>query len=304
MTSNQFPAHNRKESSQCRRKRGPMSPELVLGTAQFETSYGVVRESIGAFDACQILELATSLGITSLDTAPGYGNAQAIIGDCSWQGAIHTKIAGDQNVHHSLTDSLLDLRRHRVEVAYFHDPNVLQRDESFFEQTHRTIVPELTEHLGVSVYTSDEFDTALGNSFIDVIQAPINVVDRRITDEQLEQAVLTGKLVFARSIFLQGTLLRDSSSLPDFLSTLAPTIDRLDAISSDTGVNRMEIMMQSVLVRPGISGVVVGAEAPAQLVDIAAAFKASPLPEAARSVVESLRVDDVGILDPRIWPKK
>lgn len=281
-----------------------MGAELVLGTAQFETSYGITRKTTGEFDACQLLELATSLGVTSLDTAPGYGSAQEIIGSCSWQGAIHTKIPGNENPHHSLKDSLLELKRDRVQVAYFHDPDVLQRDESFFQQVHGTAVPEHTKHLGVSVYTPEEFDSALANPFITVIQAPINAVDRRITDEQLKEAASIRKRVYARSIFLQGILLQDSSGLPHFLSSLAPIIDQLGTITSDTGINRMEILMQSVLARPGISGVVVGAEAPAQLVDIAAAFNASPLPEAARSVVESLRVDDVGILDPRTWPKK
>ena len=281
-----------------------MGAELVLGTAQFETSYGITRRTTGEFDACQLLELATSLGVTSLDTAPGYGNAQEIIGSCGWQGAIHTKIPGNENTHHSLKNSLLKLKRHRVEVAYFHDPSVLHRDESFFRQVHGTGVPEQTEHLGVSVYTPDEFDSALANPFISVIQAPINAIDHRITDQQLEKAALTGKRVYARSIFLQGTLLQDSSALPHFLSGLTPTIDRLGIITSDTGINRMEILMQSVLARPRISGVVVGAEAPAQLVDIAAAFNAPPLNEDARTAIESLRVDDISILDPRMWPKK
>ena len=280
-----------------------MSAELVLGTAQFETSYGITRKTTGEFDACQLFELATRLGITSLDTAPGYGNAQEIIGSCGWQGAIHSKIPGNENPHHSLKDSLLTLKRHRVEVAYFHDPDVLQRDEIFFREAHESLVPEQTEHLGVSVYTPEEFDSALANPFISVIQAPINAIDHRITDEQLKEAASIGKRVYARSIFLQGILLQDSSALPHFLPSLSPTIDQLGTVTSDTGINRMEILMQSALARPGITGVVVGVETPAQLVEIAAAFNAPPLTGDARTAVESLRVDDISILDPRRWTR-
>ena len=283
--------------------RAQMGAELVLGTAQFETSYGIMRKTTREFDACQLLELATSLGVTSLDTAPGYGNAQEMIGSCGWKGAIHTKIPGNENAHHSLKDSLLKLKRHRVQVAYFHDPDVLNRDEIFFREAHESLIPEQTEHLGVSVYTPDEFNSALTNPFISVLQAPINAIDHRITDDQLKQAASMGKRVYARSILLQGMLLQVSSALPYFLSGLAPTIDRLGAITSDMRINRMEILMQSVLTRPGISGVIVGAEAPAQLVDIVAAFHAPPLTEDVRAAVYSLRVDDLGIIDPRMWPR-
>ena len=279
-----------------------MGAELVLGTAQFETSYGITRKTTGEFDACQLLELATRFGVTSLDTAPAYGNAQEMIGSCGWQGAIHTKIPGDEDAQASLKASFLELRRDRVEVAYFHDPDVLQHDEIFFRKVHESLFPEQTEHLGVSVYTPDEFDSALANPFISVIQAPINAIDHRITDEQLEEAASMGKRVYARSIFLQGALLQDSSALPNFLSALTQKIDLLHTITTETGTNRMEVLMQSVLARPGIVGTVVGAETAAQLLEIATAFNAPPLSEETRTLVEPLRVDDIDILDPRRWP--
>ena len=279
-----------------------MAAELVLGTAQFEKSYGITRKTTGEFDACRLLELATRFGVTSLDTAPAYGKAQELIGSCSWQGAIHTKIPGGEDAQASLKASLLELRRDHVEVAYFHDPDVLQHDEIFFRHVHESLFPEQTEHLGVSVYTPDEFDSALANPFISVIQAPINAIDHRITDEQLEEAASMGKRVYARSIFLQGILLQDSSALPHFLSALTQKIDLLDTITTETGTNRMEVLMQSVLARPGILGIVVGAETPPQMLDIATAFNAPPLDEETRTLFKPLRVDDIDILDPRRWP--
>ncbi len=281
-----------------------MSLELILGTAQFDTAYGIARRSTSDIDACQLLTLAASIGVTALDTAPAYGNAQEMIGSCHWQGALHTKIPGDVNAQDSLKDSLLQLRRERVEVAYFHNPDVLKMDEDFFEQTHASVVPRLAENLGVSTYTPGEFNAALSNSFISAIQVPINGVDQRITDEQLKEAVLRGKRIFARSIFLQGALLQEPPGLPQFLSALTPTIHRLEKISMDTGRNRMEILIQSVLARPGISGIIVGAETSEQLLEIAAGFNAPPLTGKLVTEVGSLRLDSVDLIDPRLWPKQ
>ena len=280
-----------------------MVPELVLGTAQFEASYGIARRAEGDVEACQLLEEASNLGVTSLDTAPTYGKAQEMIGSCGWRGAIHTKIPGDKEALNSLRDSLVNLRRERVDVSYFHNPDILNLAEDYFKNTHAAIVPRVTDHLGVSIYTPEEFNAALDNPFITVIQAPINIVDQRISDEQLERAAFRRKRVFARSIFLQGVLLQDSWALPDFLSAASATLQQLESISSETGLNRMEIVVQAVLARPGISGIVVGAETTDQLREIASAFNAPPLSPDLEERIPSLKTRALDIIDPRRWPK-
>ena len=279
-----------------------VSPELVLGTAQFEKSYGIVRKTAGDFDACQLLEIATSLGVNSLDTAPGYGNAQEIIGSCGWPGLIHTKIPDETKALESLESSLFLLRRASVDVAYFHQPRVLQKDHFYFERIHSLVVPSLVKQLGVSIYLPDEFDAALENPFLSVIQTPLNIIDHRINNVQLNAAAQMEKKVYARSVFLQGALLQSPNSLPPFLSDLRPVIEKLDAIERNTGITRIEILIQSLLARPGISGLIAGAESPSQLLKIAGAFNATIATNEPLRATQSLKIDDPRIIDPRCWP--
>lgn len=279
-----------------------MGPELVLGTAQFEPSYGIARQTTAGLDVCQLLSLATSLGVTSLDTAPGYGNAQELIGSCGWQGGIHTKIPDYDDVLGSLEASLLLLRRASVDVAYFHQPSVLKQEDSYFERIHSLVVPSLVEQLGVSIYSPEEFDAALRNPFLSVIQAPLNIVDYRISEEQLKAAERNDKKVYARSIFLQGALLQSRKSLPTFLSELSPIIEELDAIERHTGKSRIEILIQALLDRPGITGLIAGAESPNQLSEIFASFNAACRTGETIRVGRSLAAGDNRILDPRRWP--
>ena len=275
---------------------------LVLGTAQFDRSYGIVRHEDSGFNACGILAKAEKLGIDAVDTAPAYSNAQERIRICRWGGAVHTKIPSNFKAHISLTKSLKILGRNYVDVAYFHDPSVLAKNASFFKRIHSIVTPTLTKSLGVSVYTSKEFDAALANPFISVIQAPISLVDARISDEQLIQGAVNGKRIYARSIFLQGSLLQNPNSLPRFLSKLKPVLESLRVTSVDMGIPLMDILLKSVILRPGIAGLVVGAESPNQLQQIWNAFNGPPMPSELKTVLRSLTINDINVIDPRRWP--
>lgn len=282
--------------------RGAIKPNLILGTAQFDIDYGVTRRSKPELDVCKLLVLAHNLGIETLDTAQVYETAHAKIKLCGWNGAIHTKILDGNTAQESLKESLRSLGRERLEVAYFHDPRVLRCDLSFFQQTYSQLVPTLVDSLGVSIYTPEEFTDALFNPFIDIIQTPINIVDQRISDEKLREAALKGKRIVARSIFLQGVLLQNLETFPDFLGSFSHVIDRLEAITSKTGLSRIEILLRAVLCRPGISSIIVGTDSREQLNQIVSAYHKLPLQQEFDVVPTSLKVDSLDLIDPRRWP--
>lgn len=282
--------------------RGAIKPSLILGTAQFDIDYGVTRRSKPELDVCKLLVLAHNLGIETLDTAQVYETAHAKIKLCGWNGAIHTKILDGNTAQESLKESLRSLGRERLEVAYFHDPRVLRCDLSFFQQTYSQLVPTLVDSLGVSIYTPEEFTDALSNPFIDIIQTPINIVDQRISDEKLREAALKGKRIVARSIFLQGVLLQNLETFPDFLGSFSHVIDRLEAITSKTGLSRIEILLRAVLCRPAISSIIVGTDSREQLNQIVSAYHKLPLQQEFDVVPASLKVDSLDLIDPRRWP--
>ena len=108
------------------------STELILGTAQFQSGYGVVRDTEQAHqsDGIDILELAARLGIAALDTAPAYGRAEDTIGQSRCGLPVHTKLNPKRSPAESLSQSLQDLRRDCVDVLYIHDSAEVLRPES------------------------------------------------------------------------------------------------------------------------------------------------------------------------------
>ena len=59
-------------------------PQLCLGTVQFGLPYGITNQTgqVPEKEVRSILALAASSGISLLDTAQAYGNAESVLGHC------------------------------------------------------------------------------------------------------------------------------------------------------------------------------------------------------------------------------
>ncbi|MFM8894579.1 MAG: aldo/keto reductase, partial [Actinomycetales bacterium] len=70
--------------------------QLVLGTAQWGTGYGITSRvaRIDDDELGRIVDVAHRAGITAVDTAPAYGDAEQRLRPYAQQFAITTKVAG------------------------------------------------------------------------------------------------------------------------------------------------------------------------------------------------------------------
>lgn len=277
---------------------------LILGTAQFDPTYGVARTEAANPATCDFLTEAHRLGYTALDTAPSYSEAQEVIGRCGWAGGIHSKISAGEDAVLSLANTLRNLGRDNVDVAYFHDDRIVQKDKTFFEQTVNDISPVLAKRVGVSVYSAEDFEKALEIKDIRAIQVPMSVIDQRITDAHLSQARESDTHVFARSIFLQGALLASAETLPPFLGQLRESTERIRALSQKYARPILDLLIGFVRDRSGVDGLVVGAESISQLQEIAQSFASPLLPDTLIDELRHLKIDEADIIDPRTWGPK
>jgi len=78
---------------------------------------------------------------------------------------------------------------------------------------------EYVEKIGVSIYSPDELEVVCNKIKIDLVQAPLNVVDRRMeTSSWLDRLKDDGVELHTRSAFLQGLLLMQRSKIPQKFS--------------------------------------------------------------------------------------
>jgi len=166
---------------------------LSLGSAQFGMAYGVSnREGQVLFAGVeQILFLAKKQEIDILDTAIKYGNAEEVLGKVGVGGfRVVTKLPSlpkDQNnvahwVAEQVRESLARLGQKKLYGLLLHRPqDLLGLNGAQLIQALADLKNDgFVQKIGVSVYSPDELDEVYKKIQIDLVQAPLNVVDRRI----------------------------------------------------------------------------------------------------------------------------
>jgi aryl-alcohol dehydrogenase-like predicted oxidoreductase len=202
-----------------------------LGTAQLGFDYGIANaHGHPSFDqAREIVSAAWNAGIVLFDTAAAYGNSQQVLGQCfdslgiQDQPLVVTKLSAPDLLSDRCERLIVDALKHCGVPRFFgllsHSP-ILLRDFEKAQAVFESLKTKgLTEFCGISAYEATDGKLALGLKHFDMVQLPLNVLDRTVIDEGvIEEARRTGKLLFFRSAFLQGLLTLRPEQLPTRIS--------------------------------------------------------------------------------------
>lgn len=277
--------------------------EVILGTAQLVRAYGRLQRSYApsSMEAIDLLRHAHGRGVRILDTAPTYGDAEAVIGESGLEFEIHTKILADVPVRESVERSLTRLRRDSIDLLYLHDPAVLFDAKSRILAEAQELVGTLVGSVGVSVYYPLEFDRAVQDPRVNAIQLPLNVLDRRIGDDRLRIAGTKGVRIIARSAYFQGLLVSALSDVQRAMPPLVDTVEPFHHAARNLGRPLQVLALGWVAARPNISGCAVGVDSKKQLDELLNTVRERLTPEE----LDTLRQLDTApdhLLDPRRWP--
>jgi aryl-alcohol dehydrogenase-like predicted oxidoreductase len=272
---------------------------IVLGTAQFSTGYSKARPEL-TVDPNSLLQAASAAGVLAVDTAPAYGQAEEQIG-LAWVGTVHTKFEKGIDPHVSVRSSLKNLRRTQLDLVYLHDPReVLNlRNDGVLAQAERLLGASIGL-IGASIYEEDEFEAALSDPRVSAIQVPLNLLDRRF-ESRIGDARSAGKLVFVRSVLLQGTLVRDPQTLGRTgLSDLLPYVERLNAQTRILDLTPLQSALGWARSLP-VDGVLLGCDTPEELLQ---AVDIGCLSEAQLDLFADLPLPPWELVDPRKWTRR
>jgi aryl-alcohol dehydrogenase-like predicted oxidoreductase len=287
-----------------------MGSKLALGTAQFGQSYGVANTlgQVSAEAVAAILKLAREQQIDTLDTAVAYGASEACLGEIgvhSWR--IITKLppvpeeAPDVAnwVVAQVEGSMRRLRRESIDGVLLHRAADLRGPHA--DALRETLATLKTRGLigaaGVSIYDPNELDALWSSWQPDIVQAPCNVLDRRlISSGWLAKLSRHGVQVHLRSAFLQGLLLMAAHRRPSYFTRWQTLLDRWLAWCVDHEVTPLRAALSFVCSLPGVNRVIVGVDAPVQLKEILEA-EAHP----AAGPPEALGCEDLDLLEPWRW---
>lgn len=249
-----------------------------MGTAQFGMPYGIANKT-GQPDRCTVTDIvrqAWQCGIREFDTAQGYGESEALLGEAFSD----LGIAGEVKVISKFSPQLnyrdaravigaFELSLERLRVPYLLGM-LLHREEllPFWNDGLSRILGDLVSsgkvrHLGISVYSPGAAIKALETEGIDFVQLPTSILDRRFKDRGVfDLADKKGKKIYIRSVFLQGLILLPSEEIPSKLERAKPVIEELESLCRSLKVTRQEMALRFVKSEMPNAKIVFGADSP------------------------------------------
>lgn len=282
---------------------------LALGTVQFGLSYGVANQAgqVSRPAAKAMLELAAAHGVDTLDTAIAYGDSEACLGEAgtggfkvisklpAWPGGV----AVDAWVQEQLALSLARLDAVSMYGLLLHRPEQLLEGDgvALYRALQRLKDTGQVRKIGISIYDPGQLDALMPTYKFDLVQAPLNLVDRRLhMSGWLQRLKDAGVEVHTRSAFLQGLLLMPKAAIPQRFAPWAALWDRWHAWLARQELAAVQACLAYPLSLPGIDRVVVGADSVGQLSEILLAANAG-----SRDDFPDVQCDAEDLINPARW---
>ena len=281
---------------------------IVLGGAQLGLPYGILNggETLSPEEVARILNAAVDHGIDSIDTAIAYGQSESIIGETSQNRfKIISKLPPlpvditdvSEWVHSQVQSSLSRLKCTSLDALLLHRPQDLTgaQGAELYAAIGSLMAEKMIHRFGVSIYSPDDLDGIIGTFDIHVVQAPLNVFDRRILGVTDQLSALNIE-VHARSVFLQGVLIANPKNRPQRFKPWSEHFALFDEWVRSSGVSAMACCMGFALQQPGIAKLVIGTTSAESLDEIM-----TSIPNSVFEVPTHLQSSAEQLIDPRFW---
>ncbi len=307
------------------RKLGGMALKVSgmgLGTVELGCDYGLRSASVSQRpsrrQAMQLLHRALDLGVTFIDTAHDYGEAESLIGEAvaaENNVVLATKserifeitptlrgTALTARILCSAENSLHRLRRDTIDLFQLHNPpaEAVSRDDvlrALDDLTQRGLV----RYAGVAGYGEEVALAAIRCGRYQSIQVAYNLLDQRMARKVIPQAYAAGMAVIARSVLLKGVLTPKRAYLPEQLSRLSEKGSACEAFAASLGLSQVHAAIRFVLSDERISTALVGTANLSHLEEAVTVSDGNRFSESELARARALEIGDDLLLDPRAW---
>jgi aryl-alcohol dehydrogenase-like predicted oxidoreductase len=292
--------------------RGEQIPRLVLGTAQLGLAYGVANRTgkPSIEQAAALVETAWRAGFHAFDTAQAYGDSETVLGEClrragiAAEALVITKVAPALATDPAGLVQAVSASRERLGIetlwgVMLHGvppcpPEMLRNSFDVLREAG-------AKHVGISVYALNEAEPFL--DLLDIVQLPANAWDPRAWSEQwLAKLHGRGVLPFVRSALLQGLLALSPGEVSQHVPEARAASEDWHALAEAWGMPPQEVALRFALSFD--APLVLGAEQPEQVVQLAAAAAKGPLTETQLALVRQTATMwhlPARVYDPRLW---
>ncbi len=262
--------------------------KIALGSAQFGMQYGINNSSgrVGQEDLFKILRIASENNITTIDTAINYGESESSLGEIGVDSfnvvsKLPPLIDGELDIENwvfaEVQDSIARLRKSQLGGLLLHNPADLlsNKGDQLYEALRNIKLSGLVEKIGISIYSPSELDEIHKKYDLDIVQAPYNLIDRKIeTSGWLQRLFEAGIEVHARSVFLQGLLLISTKDkIPCHFKPWKSLLETWWNWLEEGQFDPVKACLSFVLSKQEVNKVIVGVDSSSQLKGILSLLK-------------------------------
>ena len=289
-----------------------MNNKLVIGSVQFGINYGIAN-SIGQVkpeEVKKILDYSLSQDINYIDTATSYGESEKVLGGLNVNRfQIITKIPkipyNQTNVYDWLESSVLDslnkLNVKNIHALLLHSPEDLigAQGLTLYKSLKELKNKGMVKKIGVSVYSINEIKVITDKYDIDIIQCPLNLIDRSLVESGWHKRLKKmGIEVHVRSIFMQGLLLMKKDQIPNYLSKWDYIWNKWYSWIDKKNINPLDACIAFVSSIDEIDKIIVGVDSLKHIEEIAQSYKLKQVDE-----FPDISSNDIDLINPSLWRK-
>jgi aryl-alcohol dehydrogenase-like predicted oxidoreductase len=287
---------------------------LGIGSAQFGMDYGIVNRfgQTRLSEVKKIIETAKYEGISLIDTAANYGKSEEILGsqDISFFDIVSKIPAFPRDLEETsfkqwslqqVSKSLANLNIDCLYGLLFHDTQLLlsSHGAQAFDALNKLKKAGLTKKIGISVYNPDELEYILDRFHFDIVQLPLNIVDRRFVElNWLDRLKNLNIEIHTRSVFLQGLLLQDFEDIPPKFMRWNELWKNWTNWVIQNSHSHIQACLSYPLSFDEVDKVIVGLENVAQMNEIIKYTKSKRI-----TAIPDFSIDDESLLNPSLWNK-
>ena len=260
---------------------------------------------------------ARDAGITFLDTAWAYGDAERVIGEQGslafgfqvvsktrpLKGLSISPAESADVVEEAFRSSLLKLGRMSVYgLLVHHADDLLGRSGAAVWAKLQQLRSEgKVNKIGCSIYHPEQFAQLLDQYELELVQLPYNIYDQRyVSSGMADKAKAKGVEVHARSAFLQGLLLMPPDRLPVHFASLRDRHAALWAKYEEFGLSPLQAALIFCLACRDVDRVIVGCEQLGQLLDIITAARVT-IPPGLVAATADFAISEEYVINPERW---
>ncbi len=260
---------------------------FILGSAQFGMEYGIsnLDKKVKPSEIKSILNLAKKNNIYMIDTAISYNKSEQILGEIGVKNfkiisklpKLPTEIS-DINlwIKEQAKSSINKLNVKSLYGLLLHHPSDLigYNGKMLVKALYDLKSSGLVYKIGVSIYDPKELDSIFTSMKIEIVQAPLNLLDRRIEYSGWLSKLYNKNIEFhARSVFLQGLLLMQRNQIPLKFEKWSSIWDKWRSKIDQSGFNAIELCLNYPLSLKEVNSIIIGVNNTKQLNEIILASK-------------------------------